>query len=147
MKKLLTALVAAALIIALSSCAMASKIPDGTYKIEAETYDSRGYKDFITFTFSGGELVSMVADAASEKGATLKSADAELKTAMEDAVGTYPEKYYKDLVNQYIEKVDAGKIDIVAGATASSKTFIELMKKAEKAAKSGNVKGVFTELS
>ncbi len=117
-------------------------VEDGIYRIELETVDVRGYKDFIEFQFTNGQLSSMKADAVEPTSGSFKSSDTELKADMQETTGTYPEKVYKDLVNQYIEKQSASQIDIIAGATTSSENFISLMEKAERAVRTNNFDGI-----
>ncbi len=117
-------------------------VQDGTYRIESDTVDSRGYRDFIEFQFFDGQLISMTADAVEVKSGTFKSANEDIKLTMEEATGTYPEKYYKALVNQYIAEQNAAEVDIVSGATTSSKIFINLMKQAERAVRTNDFEKV-----
>jgi len=119
------------------ACEKASAIPDGTYRITADSPDFNGYTDFITFEFKDGQMLSMVADATAEDG-SLKSENSTIKDTMQSLNGTYPEKFYKDLVNQYIGSLDPEAVDVVAGATISSEAFIELISEAQREALSGN---------
>lgn len=146
MKKFLVVLCALVLsLVLLTGCEATKSIPDGTYRVEVAECDERGYVDYVEFTFKDGELLEMAANAYSVKDGSLKTDSEEFKESMLAITGTYPEKYYNDLVNQYIEKLDASQIDVVAGATISSNTFIHLMTTAEKAVKSGNIESVVTE--
>ena len=117
------------------------EIQDGTYRAEYADYDQHGYKDYVVITFEDGAVASIEADGVAEDG-SLKSASAEYREKMESVQGTYPEKYYKDLINQYLENPSADSIDIVAGATSTSNSFITLLKALEKNVRTGDTKTV-----
>ncbi|MEA5050231.1 MAG: FMN-binding protein [Oscillospiraceae bacterium] len=140
---LLVFVLAAALL--LSACGGDDiEIQDGTYRAEYADYDQHGYKDYVVITFKDGAVASIEADGVAEDG-SLKSQSEEYKEKMESVQGTYPEKYYKDLINQYLENPDADDIDIVAGATATSNSFITLLKALEKNVRTGDTKTVVVE--
>ncbi len=138
MRKLSLILIIFMAISLLVACTGTIEIKDGTYRAEYSDYDQQGYKEFIEITFENGRVTHLVADAINGVDGTLKSESVEIKDAMEPVAGTYPAKYYKDLINQYLENSSVDKVDIVAGATASSANFIELMKALEKAVRAGN---------
>ncbi|MEG1016526.1 MAG: FMN-binding protein, partial [Oscillospiraceae bacterium] len=123
------------------------KIKDGIYRAEYSDYDQHGYKDFVEVTFKDNKVESVVADAVSGEDGSLKSSSAKFRDAMEPISGTYPEKYYKDLINQYIEKAKSDNLDVIAGATESSNSFISLIKALEKAVISGNTETVVVKRS
>ena len=125
-----------------SSCnGEAIVIADGTYRAEYEDFDRSGYKDFVEITFEDGRAVSVRADALAADG-SLKSQSDECKNNMEKICGTYPEKYYRDLINQYLEKGDSKQVDIVAGATATSESFKVLAYALEQAVRNGDTQTV-----
>ncbi len=117
-------------------------ILDGTYRAEFDTFDANGYKDYVEITFKDGMVTEIDADAVSEADGSLKSASETVKNDMQPQCGTYPEKYYKDLINQYLAAPTADKIDIVAGATWTSNDFIKLVRALESAVRSGQVETV-----
>lgn len=119
-------------------------IADGTYRAEYEDFDASGYKDYVEITFADGIVVSIEADAVAEDG-SLKSDSAVFKDTMETICGTYPEKYYKDLINQYIENPQSDQVDVVAGATATSESFKALVSALEQAVRSGNTETIVVE--
>ncbi len=143
MKRFFAALLCAALLTALFvGCAEGEVvINDGTYRVEYEDYDTTGYKDFVEITFEDGRVVSITADAVNADGA-LKSQSEQMRDAMSSVNGTYPEKYYKDLINQYLENPSSEAIDIVAGATTTSNDFVELVKALEQAVRDGSTETV-----
>ena len=121
-----------------SACSTSEiKIEDGTYRAEYADFDAKGYKDFVEVTFEGGKVIKVVADAINGKDGSLKSESPEFREEMKRISGTYPEKYYADLINQYLANPNAEEIDIVAGATESSESFIVLLKALEKSMRAG----------
>ena len=56
---------------------------------------------------------------------------------MEPVNGNYPEKFYKDIATQYVEKQSAEKMAAVAGATNSSNSIKVLLVELEKSMKEG----------
>ncbi|MEG1180769.1 MAG: FMN-binding protein [Oscillospiraceae bacterium] len=148
MKKFVIVLsLAMALLLLFASCNGEVKIKDGIYRAEYSDYDQHGYKDFVEVTFKDNKVESVVADAVSGEDGSLKSSSAKFRDAMEPISGTYPEKYYKDLINQYIEKAKSDNLDVIAGATESSNSFISLIKALEKAVISGNTETVVVKRS
>lgn len=100
---------------------------DGNYRAEFKNYDANGWKDYVEVTISDGELSEVIYDAVKENSDMLKSEDESYKAEMESMVGTYPAKYNKDLINQFIESGKVSTVDIVAGATESTGNFKTLM--------------------
>lgn len=145
MKKLSLVLIVALLSVIITACTGEIKIADGTYRAEYADFDAQGYKDFVEITFKDGYVTEIVADAINGKDGSLKSESEDVRESMESAVGTYPEKYYKDLINQYIENPSADAIDVVAGATETSNSFIVLLKALEKSIRIGNTDVVIVE--
>ncbi len=147
MKRMLLTLLCVALFAAvMSGCATGEVIvEDGTYRAEYKDYDTSGYKDFIEITFADGLVVSITADAVSGVDGSLKSQSGTMREAMSSINGTYPEKYYKDLINQYLENPTSDAIDIVAGATSTSNDFVALLKALEKAVREGSTETAIIE--
>lgn len=145
MKKLAFVLIVVIVISVFVACTGDIKIADGTYRAEYSDYDEYGYKDFVEVTFKNGEVTEVVADGTSGKDGSLKSESEEFRDKMEGQAGTYPEKYYMDLINQYMANPSADEIEIVAGATETSKSFIVLLKALEKSIRVGNTETVIVE--
>ena len=112
-------------------------LTDGTYRAEFVEFDTNGWKDYVEVTVVDGQLDQVVFDSVNEKG-NLKSEDASYKSEMEQMVGTYPAKYNKDLINQFIESGKINAVDIVAGATESTGNFKTLIIEAMENAAEGN---------
>lgn len=120
-----------------AACDTTVPISDGTYRVEMTEFDENGYKDFVEFVIEESKVVSIEADGYSETDGSLKTESEDMKKAMSAVSGTYPEKFYGDLVNEYIGS-DGLQTDVVAGATMSSENFFELMELAKNAAKTGD---------
>lgn len=136
MKKLLSLLLAMVLLFLLTACE-GKPVQDGTYRVEYDTFDAIGYKDFVEVTFKDGTVTEVTMDAVDENGA-LKSASADYRESMENIAGTYPAKYYQDLINQYIQSGSSEGVAIVAGATSTSNNIVTLLIELEKALRSGS---------
>ncbi len=147
MKKISIAIILA-LIVSLVFAACSSGevvVPDGTYRAEYEDFDQHGYKDFVEITFESGAVTDINADAVNENG-ELKSASEDFRKDMQSLDGgTYPEKYYKDLINQYLANPSAASVDVVAGATLSSNSFKTLAEALERAVRAGDTDTVIVK--
>jgi len=121
----------------MAACDSAVRVSDGIYKVEMAEFDENGFKDFVEFEIKGGRVISIVANAYSEIDGRLKTESLEMRRMMEEIEGTFPEKFYRDLINEYIGSGGA-KADVIAGATMSSENFFSLMEVAKNAAKTGD---------
>lgn len=130
MKKIIsTFMLLAILLLSLSACSSESlsNLKDGKYRAEFKEYDAYGWKDYIELTVVDKELSEVVFDAVQIETGNLKSADESYKNQMEPIVGTYPAKYNKDIINQFIDSGKVSAVDVVAGATQSTGNFKTLM--------------------
>ncbi|GIO39832.1 hypothetical protein J41TS12_46930 [Paenibacillus antibioticophila] len=100
---------------------------DGSYKVEADAFDSHGWKPFIELVIKDHKIDSVNFDYVNEEGA-MKTESAEYKAAMEPQSGTYPEKYTAELEQQLIDKQSISDVDVITGATTSSNNFHALVK-------------------
>lgn len=122
-------LAAAALLKAADGDTTPASIPlyeDGTYKVEADAYDEKGWKPFVEITIANDQIIGATFNYKNE-AENLKTADAQYKTNMEAISGTYPEKYARELEEQLIQKQVISQVDVVSGATASSNNFAALV--------------------
>ena len=120
-----------------SACDTSVPVADGVYRVEMSEYDENGYKDYVEFAVSGGKVTSIIANAYHLDDGKLKTESHDIKVAMEKFSGTYPEKFYKDLVNGYIGS-GGTTTDVIAGATVSSENFYKMMELAKNAAITGD---------
>ncbi|MBQ1237152.1 MAG: FMN-binding protein, partial [Oscillospiraceae bacterium] len=137
MKKLICAILAVVLCLSLTACAgkpAESKIEkgpytDGTYEVNDAEY-SHGWKEYVIITVTDGNIASVEFDGKNEAGEK-KSGDAAYKESMTAYGGTtYPEKFFPEIVENYMAAGSLETMESVAGATSSSDAFKELMAKA-----------------
>ena len=138
MKRIISILIVLCSLLCLTSCDSDTVIKDGTYRAEFDSFDESGYKDFVELTFKDGNVTEVTMDAVSETDGSLKSESDTYRESMETIAGTYPAKYYQDLINQYIGYGDSSGVLIVAGATSTSNNIIRLLTSLETALKNGN---------
>ena len=138
MKRIIAILNVIACAVCMTACSSAKLIPNGTYHIEYDSVDATGYKDFVEVTFENGKIIDVQMDAVRGSDGTLKSESEEYREDMEKFSTTYPEKYYMDLINQYISTGNSKDVDVVAGATATSNSILKLLRALEDSLKSGS---------
>lgn len=148
MKKIMKILLAATLCLTLfTACTDDSlkNLKDGTYRAEYKSFDVYGWKDYIEVTVASSEVSEIVFDSVHMETGALKSADESYKNQMEPIVGTYPAKYNKDLINQFMESGKVSAVDIVAGATQSTGSFKTLLLSIAPNLKNGTTDTVIVE--
>ncbi len=138
MKRIIALMLVITCAVCMTACSSSKLIPNGTYHIEYDTFDANGYKDFVEVTFEDGKITDVKMDAVSESDGSLKSESEEYREDMEKFSNTYPEKYYMDLINQYILTGNSDGVDVVAGATATSNSILKLLRALEDSLKSGS---------
>jgi major membrane immunogen (membrane-anchored lipoprotein) len=109
-----------------TATAIVNLYEDGVYKVEAEDFDSHGWKPTLELTIKDHNIAGVDFDYVNPDG-KLKSTDEEYKAAMEAQSGTYPEKYMAELEQQLIDKQQIGAVDAISGATHSSENFHALV--------------------
>ena len=67
------------------------------------------------------------------------------KQQMEPIVGTYPAKYTKDLINQFMESNTISAVDVVAGATQATGSFKTLLTNIAPSLQDGNTETVLVD--
>lgn len=132
LKKLIMLLL---VLIAVTTNVSASDYIDGTYKATYDFTDGHGWKPFLEIKIKKGKIKNAKYDFINAEG-MLKSKNKEYEKLMKKITnGMYPKKYMKKLKSSLLDKQNSD-VDIIAGATHSSKTFKILSKtilnKAEK---------------
>ncbi len=135
MKKILS-IVIVVLIVAISLVGCSAGYKDGTYKAEAAEY-SHGWKDYVIVSVSGGKVSIQEFDSLNEAGEK-KSVDPDYRASMEPVSGTYPEKFFPDIVAEFEAKGSVDKMDNITGATGSTDSFKALVTAALENAKKGD---------
>ena len=147
MKKTPLFLLLAASAALFASCGSSAAYKDGTYKAQYKDPDEHGWTEYVTVTVSGGKFTAVDFDALNEDGKR-KSEDEEYKAAYTGAgYQTSPADYSKKLEDSLLSKQDPSAVDAVAGATNSSTSFKDLLKKLEPQMKKGNTSTLVVEKS
>lgn len=110
---------------------------DGTYKLEEQNYDDKGWKGFMSIKVKDGKITDANYDYKNKDG-KLKSEDADYEKAMKAKAGTGPKEYLKELNDSLVKNQAAGAVEVVSGATHSSDTFINYANQLIQAAQRGD---------
>jgi major membrane immunogen (membrane-anchored lipoprotein) len=95
--------------------------PDGLYQVTYDHFSNRGWKPEMTIQIRGGVVVSATYDYSNPAG-EYKSQDAQYAEAMKAESDISPAEASNTLISQMVE-LNSADVDIVTGATSSSKTF------------------------
>lgn len=105
---------------------------DGVYEVQMPEYD-QGWKEYGRITVENGSIAGVEYDGISADG-ILKSEDEGYKRAMAEnnrengLPEVYPEKVFSSLLESFGQSgYRAGEVEMVAGATASSRHFVRVM--------------------
>ncbi|OOB78730.1 MAG: hypothetical protein BEN19_08680 [Epulopiscium sp. Nuni2H_MBin003] len=98
--------------------------------------DQYGYFPHMRLTFNDDQIQEVYFDYISDT-AEKKSQDEEYNSTMQEKTGTSTELAMIDLRQQLLNKQDVEEIRIIAGATQTSKEFIEMAAKAIKSYEDG----------
>ncbi|WP_434642637.1 FMN-binding protein [Thermoanaerobacterium thermosaccharolyticum] len=107
---------------------------DGTYKAEQAAFDDHGYKGQIEITVKDGKITNVLYNEVDKDG-KFKRDDENYASKMKAKTNTTPKEADEKLQQELIDSQDTSKVDTVAGATETSKTFKELADQALKDAK------------
>ena len=124
---------------------LGAQLKDGEYFVKQDSYP-HGWASTAGIRVEDGKIVEVTTDKVNKAG-KLVSQDVEYNEKMKAKSGTDPKEYSVILAENFIEgleKKSTGKdefkmpeIDIVAGATSSSKKFEKMMEFLVKKAESG----------
>ena len=127
----------AGMMLVLSGCGKEEPVlKDGYYTAITSDYHF-GWKELVSVCISNGQLVSVEYNAKNPSG-FIKSWDMSYMRNMEGVSGTYPNAYTRNYAAEFLEKQDAGEIDILTGATSSGNQFQKLAAAAMEQAKKGD---------
>ncbi len=107
---------------------------DGTYTASDAEFDQYGWKAEISVTYKDGKITEVVFEEVNKDGAK-KRDDVGYNTPFKAKSGVTVGEVADTLVKALIEKQDINAVDTVAGATASTDKFKELVIKAVEASK------------
>jgi major membrane immunogen (membrane-anchored lipoprotein) len=119
------------------SCANSSSdLKDGYYTAEVYSYDTYGWKEYMTICVNNG-IITQVEFNAKDIGGFIKSWDMDYMRRMNVVSGTYPNEYSRYYAAKFMEDQNANSIDALTGATDSWVSFIQLAKAVLENAKNG----------
>lgn len=130
-----------------SACSQARtpEMQDGYYTAEASSFDSHGWKEFITIYISNNKIVTVEFNAKNASG-LIKSWDMDYMRRMNADSETYPNKYARAYAAELLNKQDPAEVDAISGATYSGTSFQLLASAAILQAKEGDKSVVFVDL-
>jgi major membrane immunogen (membrane-anchored lipoprotein) len=118
---------------------------DGYYTAQALNFDSWGWKEFVSIYVKNNRIVTVEYNGENERG-FVKSWDMPTMHSMNQATGTYPNKFSRSFVVSLLNRQDPDRIDAVAGATQSWIAFRTLAKAAMEQARKGEKGVAFIEV-
>ena len=118
----------------------AAPLQNGSYSVTFDDFDSTGWKAYLILHVNDQKIENVEYDyiGSSANGGRLKSKDSSYAEAMLSVAGTKPELYIRQLVDSLVTHQDPDKIEVVSGATTSTKDFIRFAKLAIEAAQKGD---------
>lgn len=121
------------------------RLVDGYYTAEAASYDSHGWKEYITIYVDNNNIVTVDYDAKNAGGFS-KSWDMDYMRSMIALKGTYPAAYGREYTAALLRLQEPEGIDALAGATNSYHSFKILAATAIAQARAGNKNVALVEL-
>lgn len=129
-----------------SACAQDStRMQDGYYTSEAASFDSHGWKEYLTIYVSDNKIVTVEYGAYNASG-FLKSWDMDYMRTMNALDGTYPNEYTRTYRTALLNWQTPDEIDAMTGATESHASFQMLAKAVIAQARAGNKQVALIEL-
>ena len=122
----------------LSACSdNASDLHTGYYSAETASFDTHGWKEYITIYVSDNTIVTVEYNARNASG-FIKSWDLDYMRTMMAKAGTYPNEYTRAYSVSLLNWQDPENIDAMTGATHSYHTFQLLAEAAIGQSKAGD---------
>ncbi len=117
----------------------ADGLKDGYYTAEMSEFNdyNHGWKEYITISVTGGNVVSVEYNARNASG-FIKSWDMSYMRIMDMVEGTYPNRYTRAYAAQILKDQNADSIDLVSGASHSFETFSMLAEAVLQQARTGD---------
>jgi len=130
----------------LSACSDdTSALHTGYYSAEAASFDSHGWKEYITIYVSDNTIVTVEYNARNASG-FIKSWDLDYMRDMMAADGTYPNEYARAYSVSLLNWQDPKNIDAITGATHSYHSFQLLAEAAIGQSKAGDKQMALVEI-
>lgn len=118
---------------------------DGTYKGIYDRKDVRNWTAYVEVTVKDGKIEKAYYDYTNENG-DLRTNDANYTEAFKGANKMTPREAFDKLGENLVSVQDAAKVDVVSGATHSSRNFNELAAAALEKAKAGDTTDAIVNL-
>lgn len=118
----------------------AAPLQNGSYSVTFDDFDSTGWKAYLILHVNDQKIENVEYDyiGSTANGGRLKSEDSSYAEAMFSVAGTKPELYIRQLVESLLTHQDPDKIEVVSGATTSTKDFKRFAELAIEAAIKGD---------
>lgn len=123
----------------------ASEMQDGYYTAEANSFNSDGWKEFITIYVSDNKIVTVEYNAKNASG-FIMSWDVDYMREMKEQFGTYPNKYSRWYAAELLNKQNTSGVRAITGAGQTHISFKLLAEAAIAQAKAGDKKIAFVDL-
>ena len=128
---------------AMTGCSGLNSMKDGYFTAEMSEY-TNGWKEYLRIQVKHGVIVAAEFNAKNQSG-FIKAWDNTYMKNMNEAHGTYPNKYTREYVQQIIDGQAGVQVDAISGASTSGAHFEKLVQAVLKSAKKGNSKTVVVE--
>lgn len=126
----------------LSGCG-SNKMKNGYYTAEMSDY-SNGWKEYVCILVKNDKIVSAEFNAKDASG-FIKAWDNEYMRNMNNFMGTYPNKYTREYVQQLMDGQKDTNVDILTGASSSGHNFEKLIVAVIDQAKKGDSSAAIVE--
>lgn len=123
----------------------ATAFQEGYYTAEATSFDSLGWKRFISIYVNQDRIVTVEYNAKNASG-FLRSWDMDNMRLINSESGTYPNKYIRSYAGDLLNRQDPALVDPVPGAVKYLKSFQLLAEAAIGRARKGDKNVAFVEL-
>lgn len=134
------------LVLIFTACAQeSSRMQDGYYTSEAASFNSHGWKEYLTIYVSDNKIVTVEYGAYNASG-FLKSWDMDYMRNMNRLDGTYPNEYSRTYRIALLNWQTPDGIDAMTGATDSHDSFQLLTEAVIAQARAGNKQVALIEL-
>lgn len=127
----------------LTGCNMSDSLKDGYYTAEMKDF-SNGWKEYVCIQVKNDTIVSAEFNAKNASG-FIKAWDNNYMKNMKNIMGTYPNEYTREYVQQLIAQQKDIQVDVVTGASSSGGNFTKLVAAVLEQARKGDSTVVIVE--
>lgn len=111
---------------------------DGRYHAEYGRYDVRNWRPYLDITVKDGKITKAYYDYSNEAGDKRTENEGYIEGFSEANNGMTPREAFDKLGSRLVETQDIEQVDVVSGATHSSRNFVELASAALQKASDGD---------